>query len=86
MLALCLAYEAIDQAIVASHNDCAAAEGTQPQVIQPGERLTFEVVWAGRTSAPGCPEQRTAVGAGPYQVQSRLGTLPGQPAQLQLTA
>ncbi|MCG8917811.1 hypothetical protein L6E12_18690 [Actinokineospora sp. PR83] len=67
-----------------SNNDCARVSGQQPQVLQPGERLVFEVNWAGRTSAPGCPLSRTAVPPGNYLVVPRLGALVGTGVPLAL--
>ncbi|WP_152552074.1 hypothetical protein [Actinokineospora spheciospongiae] len=67
-----------------SNNDCARVSGQQPQVVQPGERLVFEVNWAGRTSAPGCPLARTAVPPGNYLVVPRLGAVVGAGAPLAL--
>ncbi|OLR89773.1 hypothetical protein [Actinokineospora bangkokensis] len=75
-----------DGARLWSNNDCARAEGAQPQVFQPGERQVFEVVWAGRTSAPGCPQDRVTVPAGAYRLVPRLGGLVGAPVPFELTA
>lgn len=69
-----------------STNDC--YHSTLPpesQVIQPGERLGYDVKWAGRTSAPGCPVKRTTVQAGTYSVIGRLGALTSPPVPIVLT-
>ncbi|WP_424184004.1 hypothetical protein ACOBQX_18885 [Actinokineospora sp. G85] len=63
-----------------SINDCSAAEGSKPRVLLTGERLTFDVTWAARTSAPGCPTNRSPVPAGDYRLFPRLGKIIGAPA------
>ncbi len=60
-----------------SSNDCAVVKGKQSKVLAPGERASFEVLWAGRTSGPGCPVGRKAVPAGEYSVTPKLGPLVG---------
>ncbi|WP_285504725.1 hypothetical protein [Actinokineospora sp. NBRC 105648] len=62
-----------------SSNDCTPAKGEQRQVLAPGERQAFDVRWAGRTSAKGCPVKRSAVAPGDYLVTGRLGELAGKP-------
>ncbi|SES06379.1 hypothetical protein [Actinokineospora terrae] len=62
-----------------SSNDCTPSDGAEPTILAPGVRTTFEVRWAGRTSAPGCPTQRTTVQPGPYTLTARLGTLLSPP-------
>ncbi|MGQ0837122.1 hypothetical protein [Actinokineospora sp.] len=68
-----------------SSNDCYAPKGQRSQILQPGERQVFEVTWAGRTSAPGCPVKRTAVAPGAYLLTPKLGTLVGAPIPLAFT-
>jgi hypothetical protein len=68
-----------------SSNDCYSPPGADTRLLQPGERLTFTVTWAGRTSAPGCPSRRRPVPAGSYLVTPRLGALAGPPMTLVLT-
>lgn len=58
-----------------SSADCYRSSRPDLRVLRPGERQQFEVKWAGRTSAPGCPSSRTAVQAGTYQVLGKLGPL-----------
>ncbi|RLK59811.1 hypothetical protein [Actinokineospora cianjurensis] len=62
-----------------SSNDCTPSDGAEPTILAPGARTTFEVKWAGRTSAPGCPTRRTTVQPGPYTLTARLGTLLSPP-------
>jgi hypothetical protein len=38
----------------------------------PGQPVVYSVRWSGRTSAPGCPADRTVVLAGSYQVMTRV--------------
>jgi hypothetical protein len=68
-----------------SSNDCYAPPGVDTRVLKPGERLSFTVGWAGRTSAPGCPAARDPVPAGHYLVTGKLGRLASPPVPLQLT-
>jgi hypothetical protein len=68
-----------------SSNDCYSPPGADTRLLQPGERLTFTVTWAGRTSAPGCPSRRRTVPAGSYLVTPRLGALTGAGLPLVLT-
>jgi hypothetical protein len=58
-----------------SSKDCYRSNEPDLRIMQPGERRQFEVKWAGRTSAPGCPAKRTAVQAGTYSVIGKLGPL-----------
>lgn len=60
-----------------SSNDCYAPPGADVRLMEPGAALTFSLNWAGRTSAPGCPEERTTVLAGSYRVVGKLGPLVG---------
>ncbi|GLW93099.1 hypothetical protein [Actinokineospora globicatena] len=62
-----------------SSNDCTPSDGAEPTILAPGERTTFEVKWAGRTSAPGCPTQRTTVQPGTYTLTARVGPVAGPP-------
>ncbi|GGS16558.1 hypothetical protein [Actinokineospora fastidiosa] len=69
-----------------SSNDCYfGADAPEPTVLEPGMRNGFEVRWAGRTSAPGCPVRRDDVPAGDYRVVPRLGPLTGDAAALTIT-
>jgi hypothetical protein len=65
-----------------SSNDC--YHSTQPgaQIMQAGERVGYEVKWAGRTSAPGCPSRRATVLAGTYSVIGKLGGLASPPVPI----
>ncbi|ALG05911.1 hypothetical protein [Kibdelosporangium phytohabitans] len=58
-----------------SSRDCYGSSRPDLRIMQPGERQEFEVKWAGRTSAPGCPSSRTTVQAGTYSVIGKLGPL-----------
>jgi hypothetical protein len=68
-----------------SSNDCYQFNQPDARIMQAGERLAFEVKWAGRTSAPGCPSKRTTVKAGTYSVVGKLGPLTSQPVPVVLT-
>jgi hypothetical protein len=69
-----------------SSNDCATLEPDKDvRLLQPGQKVTFSITWAGRTSAKGCPVDRSTVPAGRYYVVAKLGKLASHPAQLKLT-
>ena len=68
-----------------SSNDCYGPPGTEQRLLPPGKPQAFQLSWAGRTSAPGCPLERTTVPAGTYRVIGRLGHLAGPPVPLTLT-
>jgi hypothetical protein len=68
-----------------SSNDCYSAPGADSRLLGPGERLSFTVSWAGRTSGPGCPSRRRTLPAGTYLLVPRLGPITGAPVPLQLT-
>ncbi len=65
-----------------SSNDCTPADGDEPTVLNPGQRESFEVKWAGRTSGPGCPTQRDTVPPGTYQVTAHVGGLVSPPVPI----
>ncbi len=62
-----------------SNFDCAKEEGEAFQQLQPSERVTFEITWGGKTSAPGActPEERKSVGPGDYFAYAQVGTKRG---------
>jgi hypothetical protein len=68
-----------------SSDDCQPREGSDPQVIGPGEAKTFNLVWSGKSSVPKCTAPREQVKAGNYQLFARLGTLMSPPTGFQLT-
>lgn len=68
-----------------SSNDCFAPPGADVQLLQPQQSLFFSLNWAGRTSAPGCPAERTTVLAGSYRVVGKLGPLVGSWVPLTIT-
>lgn len=55
-----------------SSNDCSNVKGADLRTLVPGQPVASSVRWAGRTSAPGCPQQRTTVPPGDYRVMSRV--------------
>lgn len=67
-----------------SSNDCYGPPGADMKTLQPNETLTYTLTWAGRTSEPGCPEQRVTVPAGTYQLVGKLGPLAGASTPLVL--
>jgi hypothetical protein len=75
----------MDGARLWSSNDCYGPPEEDVRLLAVNQPVEFSVNWAGRTSAPGCPVDRTTVPAGTYQVVGRLGPLSGPPAPLTLT-
>lgn len=70
-----------------SSNDCANLDAAKDtRLLQPGQKVSFSITWAGRTSAAGCPVHRTTVKAGKYFVVAKLGKLASRPVPLRLTA
>jgi hypothetical protein len=55
-----------------SSNDCSSAQGVDLRTLVPGQPVASSVRWAGRTSEPGCPLERSTVPAGDYRVMSRV--------------
>lgn len=68
-----------------SSNDCYAPQSAERRLLAPGKPVEFQLRWAGRTSAPGCPVERRTVPAGSYRVVGKLGRLAGEPSTLVLT-
>jgi hypothetical protein len=67
-----------------SSSDCYSVNTNEVRTLQPGQSLSYNVAWAGRTSAPGCPAGRTTVPAGTYELIGQLGALAGTPTPLTL--
>lgn len=68
-----------------SSADCYLLHTDESRTLAPGAEVTYPVVWAGRTSSPGCPARRTTLPPGTYQVVGRLGPLIGPPTTLTIT-
>jgi hypothetical protein len=66
-----------------SSNDCSTAVGPALRTLVPGQPAVYSVRWAGRTSAPGCPVDRTVVPAGSYQVMTRVDDVISAPTPFQ---
>jgi hypothetical protein len=64
-----------------SSNDCSSAKGADLRTLAPGEPVSFSVRWAGRTSAPGCPERRDTVPPGEYRLLTRVDDVISRPTQ-----
>jgi hypothetical protein len=63
-----------------SSNDCSNAAGMDLHTLVPGQPVASSVRWAGRTSAAGCPEERSTVPAGQYRVMSRVDDVISAPS------
>jgi hypothetical protein len=72
------------QARLWSSNDCTPTNRPDLRTLVPGAPVPFSVEWQGRTSAPGCGAQRTAVGPGSYALVAKLGSLSSGPAPFTL--
>jgi hypothetical protein len=67
-----------------SSNDCYGAGEPSMRRLAPAEQVVSSVVWAGRTSGPGCPALRHPVPPGDYQLVVKLGPLSSPPAPFRL--
>jgi hypothetical protein len=65
-----------------SSNDCENPSREDRRTLQPNQPLGFRLVWNGRTSNPGCTEQRTVVPEGQYKLVTRLDDLQSEPVAL----
>jgi hypothetical protein len=63
-----------------SSNDCVNPETVDLRTLVPGQPVAFSVRWAGRTSTPGCAEERVVVPAGAYRVLTRVDDVISAPA------
>jgi hypothetical protein len=68
-----------------SSRNCYTVTTHEIRTLQPNQTLTYSVVWAGRTDAPGCPAHRTTVRPGRYQVVGALGSITGPATELTIT-
>lgn len=62
-----------------SSNDCVNPATVDLRTLVPGQPVAFAVRWAGRTSVPGCAEERTVVPPGAYRVMTRVDDLISAP-------
>lgn len=53
-------------------NDCYPAKSDDVRVLQPGQPVTFEILWSGLSSEPTCTQPRTRLQAGTYTLRARL--------------
>lgn len=67
-----------------SSNDCYGGGAPAVRELVPGQGVVSKVVWAGRTSEPGCPTQRRTVPPGDYRLVVRLGPLSSPPTPFHL--
>ncbi|WP_300012033.1 hypothetical protein [Pseudonocardia sp.] len=63
-----------------SSNDCVNPQTVDLRTLVPGQPVAFSVRWAGRTSTPGCAEERVEVPAGAYRVLTRVDDVISAPA------
>jgi hypothetical protein len=69
-----------------SSTDCYSLVTHEVPVLAPGQAVTYNIAWAGRTSAPGCPARRSSVPAGEYALIGKLGNLSSVPTPFTLTS
>lgn len=62
-----------------SSNDCGNPSTADPRTLQPNQPLGFRVPWTGRTTTPGCAEDRTEIPPGSYLVTSRVDAVNSEP-------
>ncbi len=63
-----------------SSNDCVNGSAPDRRTLVPAQPVAFAVVWAGRTSTPGCGGARTVLPAGDYQLRTRVDDVTSGPA------
>lgn len=56
------------------------------RTLKPDKPVSFDVRWAGRSSAPGCPKDRSTVRSGSYELTAKLGDVPSIPARFTMSA
>jgi hypothetical protein len=66
-----------------SSNDCENPSTPDVRTLQPNQPLGFRVPWNGRTSNPGCTEERESAPEGRYRVVTRLDDVYSEPVPLQ---
>jgi hypothetical protein len=69
-----------------SSNDCVNAPSTDLRTLVPGQPVAFSVTWAGRTTTPGCADERTVVPPGSYNVMTRVDDVISKPTPFERTA
>ncbi|ROP38898.1 hypothetical protein [Saccharothrix texasensis] len=67
-----------------SSNDCFVTEGSEVRVMQPGERFTYGLQWAGGTSEPGC-RKHSRLGAGDYLLTALVAGKASNPVIFRVT-
>jgi hypothetical protein len=55
-------------------NDCRQEQSNRRESLVPRQGVALDVVWSGRSSAPGCAGERTVPEAGVYVLRGRLDT------------
>jgi hypothetical protein len=68
-----------------SSDDCDPTHGSYLTTFHPGTHVTYTLVWAGKTSTPGCKAPRTVVPPGSYQLVGRVGTKVSTPVPITIT-
>ncbi len=53
-----------------SSNDCYPESSDDTRLLAPGQKVDFSLVWAGKTSSPGCSTPRQTLGAGSYLLEA----------------
>lgn len=62
-----------------SSNDCANPSTLDLRTLQPNQALGFKAPWNGKSSNPGCTEERVQVPAGDYKLVTRLDDVYSEP-------
>ncbi|MGY1855086.1 MucR family transcriptional regulator [Modestobacter sp. SYSU DS0290] len=66
-------------------NDCFPETTSDDRTLQPGESVSFPVLWGGLTSSPDCATERTPPPPGNYVLRGRLDTRTSPDAAFTLT-
>lgn len=65
-----------------SSNDCENPSTLDLRTLQPNQPLGFRAPWNGRSSGPGCTEERVQVPPGDYKLLTRLDGVYSEPVPL----
>lgn len=66
--------------------DCAPTNGQSLQMLKPGQQVQFQATWTGKTSSPGCQDERVDIEPGSYRVVAQLGQKVSSPVTFNVVA
>ncbi|MGL6236816.1 MAG: hypothetical protein ACRC20_15940 [Segniliparus sp.] len=69
-----------------SSQDCAPTNGQSLQMLKPGQQIAYQATWTGKTSSPGCQDERVDIQPGYYRVVAQLGQKVSAPVTFNVLA